>query len=175
MRGPRNYAQEKSKIARKARPLGQFIVDQLHAKTAGPPRVPSCPVVGPEPVQGKILCRTTHANLRKKRPAREAPVLHDCLAWLHAKGICAWRQNTGTVWLGERPISYGYPGSGDITGILPDGRRLEIECKSPTGNQSEKQKKFQQKIEANHGVYLLIRSVAELEEQWTKLSLEKSE
>jgi len=170
MRGPRNYAQEKSKIARKARPLGQFIVDQLHQKISGPPRVPSCSAMGLQPQTDAVLGRKTHANLRRKRPAREAPVLHDCLAWLHAHGVFTWRQNTGTVWLGERPIFYGYPGSGDITGILPDGRRLEIECKSPTGNQSEKQKKFQRHIEANHGVYLLVSSVTELEEAWVKFS-----
>lgn len=63
-------------------------------------------------------------------------------------------------------MSFGYPGAGDITGILPDGRRLEIECKSPTGKQSEKQRKFQEKIEQNGGVYLLVRSERDLEEQW---------
>ena len=162
MRGPRNYAQEKSKIARKACPLGQFICDQLHQKIQGPPVVPSIPIADNKP-------KVQH------KQDREAPILHDCLHWLHAHGVFAWRQNTGMVWIGGTPVSYGFPGCGDISGILPDGRRLEIECKSPTGNQSEKQKKFQQKIEANHGVYLLIRSVAELEEQWTRLSLKKFE
>lgn len=76
-----------------------------------------------------------------------------------------WRNNTGTAWINGQPVSFGYPGSADITGILPDGRRLEIETKSATGKQSEKQRTFQAKIEANGGVYLLVRSVEELEEQ----------
>jgi hypothetical protein len=64
-------------------------------------------------------------------------------------------------------VSFGYPGSADILGILPGGRFLAVECKSATGKQSEKQKKFQEKIEANGGVYLLVRSEEEL---WAKLS-----
>ena len=60
-------------------------------------------------------------------------------------------------------MSFGYPGSADITGILPDGRRLEVECKSATGRQSEKQKKFEEKIRTNGGIYILARSVEDLE------------
>ena len=103
--------------------------------------------------------------------SREAPVLHTCLAWLHTRGILAYRQNTGTAWINGQPVSFGYPGAGDITGILPDGRRLEVECKSLTGKQSEKQKKFQAKIKSNGGVYLLVRSQRDLEEQWAALGL----
>ena len=108
---------------------------------------------------------------RRVPASREAPVLHTCLAWLHTRGILAYRQNTGTAWINGQPVSFGYPGAGDITGILPDGRRLEVECKSLTGKQSEKQKKFQAKIKSNGGVYLLVRSQRDLEEQWAALGL----
>lgn len=60
-------------------------------------------------------------------------------------------------------MSFGYPGSSDILGILSGGRFLAVECKSATGVQSDKQKEFQARIEANGGLYLLVRSVADLE------------
>jgi len=146
----RNYARERSEVARKARPLGEFIV-QARAHEG---KVPPPPVV-PTPTKGRR---------RKPKTEREAPVLHDCLHWLKQHGVFAYRCNTGTAWINGQPVSFGYPGAADITGILPDGRRLEIECKSPTGRQSAKQKRYQEKIEANHGVYLLVRSVSDLEE-----------
>jgi hypothetical protein len=46
----------------------------------------------------------------------------------------------------------------DISGILHDGRRLEIECKSATGRQSPEQASFQAMIERFGGVYILARS-----------------
>ena len=151
----RNYARERSELHRKVRPLGTFIADVARAKVSGLPSIPSVPKIGASPVH--------RVSPKAIRAGREAPVLHACLAWLHRQGVFAWRQNTGTAWLGNQPVSFGYPGSGDITGILPDGRRLEIECKSPTGKQSEKQIKFQTKIEQNKGVYLLVRNVEELQ------------
>ncbi len=183
----RNYAREKSEISHKVRPLGQFIVGCLHEARSqlqipqvsrlSPPRVvaaeqsqsglpagatcgTSVPTVGPQPESEPAFHRV--------RREREASVLHACLAWLHRQGIFAWRQNTGTLWTGGTPVSFGLPGAADITGLLPDGRRLEIECKSATGTQSEKQKRFQAKIEASRGVYLLVRSERDLEEQWAK-------
>lgn len=58
-------------------------------------------------------------------------------------------------------MQFGTPGAADITGILPDGRRLEIEVKAATGRQSEQQKKYQAMIERFNGVYVLARSVEE--------------
>jgi len=78
--------------------------------------------------------------------------------------VFAWRNNTRTVWLDGRPVYFGYPGSADIIGLLPDGRFLAVETKRPVGGkQSPKQIRFQEKIEASGGVYLLVRSVEELE------------
>jgi hypothetical protein len=162
----RNYAKERHQQAKKVKAIGEFIVGQLRQKAGGPPAVP-------------VVSKGTR-HVEKKRDAgdgtkhtvtREAPVLRACLKWLHRKGIWAWRQNTGTAWIGGQPVSFGYPGAGDITGMLPDGRRLELECKSAIGKQSEKQKRFQAKIEQNHGVYLLVRSERDLEEQWQQRSL----
>ena len=70
-----------------------------------------------------------------------------------------WRANTGVAQIDKRFIRFGIPGQADLTGILPDGRRLEIEAKSPTGRQSDDQKNFQRMIEKFDGVYVLARSV----------------
>jgi hypothetical protein len=103
---------------------------------------------------------------------KEAPILRDCLKWLHTRGVFAWRNNTGMYWANGRPVYYGKRGSADILGLTPDGRFLSIETKRPKGGkQSDKQQEFQAKIEANHGVYLLVRSVEELEEQWLQKRL----
>lgn len=157
----RNHAVDRSKLARKARPLGELIVDAMHKKMDGVP----------DPLSQAIPPVPTVKHKRHRRPAaeREAPVLHDCLKWLHERGVFAWRNNTGVVWVEDRPIFYGYKGSADILGILPDGRFLAIETKSPTGVQSDDQKKFQASVEANNGDYLLVRSAKELEERWSSL------
>jgi hypothetical protein len=156
-----DYAKERHQQARQASKLGSFVVEQIHQRVSlsSPPRVQS---VG-KPLAGRKFCGKKHAT------QREAPVLRDCLAWLHKQGIFAHRENTGTAWINGQPVSFGYPGAADITGILPDGRRLEIETKSAKGKQSDKQKAYQQRIEENHGVYLLVRSVKELEEKWQQL------
>ena len=74
-----------------------------------------------------------------------------------------WRANTGVARFQNRTVRFGVPGQADLTSILPDGRRLEIEVKSATGRQSTDQKNYQQMIERLNGVYILARSVADVE------------
>lgn len=90
-------------------------------------------------------------------------VKNACLRWLKDHNIYAYRQNTGVAWFGDRPVRYGTPGASDITGLMPDGRRLDIECKSARGTQSNLQIQFEQNIKQNNGIYLLVRSVDDLE------------
>ena len=77
-----------------------------------------------------------------------------------------WRQNTGVarmgVGRGARIVRFGVPGQADLTGILPDGRRLEIEVKSQNGRQSRDQVNYQMLIERFGGVYVLARSVQDV-------------
>ena len=73
-----------------------------------------------------------------------------------------WRANVGVARIGNRVIRFGIPGQADLTGILPDGRRLEIEVKSPAGAQSDDQRNFQKMIERFGGVYVLARSVEDV-------------
>lgn len=94
----------------------------------------------------------------------ETVIVAECLEWLARHRIFAWRNNTGSYKTPEgRFIRYGHVGSGDILGLLPDGRFLAVECKTPTGTQSEPQKVFQAMVERNGGVYVLARSPADLE------------
>jgi Holliday junction resolvase len=62
------------------------------------------------------------------------------------------------------PLTAGlgcYPGVCDRIAVK-NGRVLFIEVKSPAGNQSLLQKRFQACIEASGGIYILARSVEDL-------------
>ena len=97
-------------------------------------------------------------------------------------GVRVWRQNTGggvgmsTVHqavalirsgmyaqaiklLTSRPMTWGIDGCGDISGIGPGGRRIEIEVKAGRDRQSEAQKNFERMIKDLGGVYLIARGV----------------
>jgi len=56
-------------------------------------------------------------------------------------------------------IQFGVKGQADLTGILPEGRRLEIEVKSETGRQSKEQKVFGDMINRKGGVYIVAKSI----------------
>ena len=68
-----------------------------------------------------------------------------------------WRANVGVARIDGRIVRFGVPGQADLTGILPDGRRLEIEVKSATGRQTPDQQAFGRMIERFNGVYILAR------------------
>ena len=55
-----------------------------------------------------------------------------------------------------------YPGLSDLVAVK-GGRVVYIEVKKPTGTQSEKQKNFQDNLEAAGGEYVLARGVADVE------------
>ena len=95
---------------------------------------------------------------------REIEIVNEVLQILGQRPeLCrVWRQNTGCLLdtLG-RPVRFGVNGAGDISGLLVDGRRLEIEVKTETGKQSDEQKNFEAMIRRFGGVYLLVRSAEE--------------
>jgi hypothetical protein len=86
--------------------------------------------------------------------------------------IRLWRQNTGVGFYPNkdgtlRKVKFGEPGQADLVGLIaPNGRWLEIETKSATGTQREKQKIRQRVIESKGGIYILARSV---EDVWAGL------
>lgn len=149
----RNAAIGRSQVAKQAKPLGELIQRMCRAKAEGKDPFSITP---PVPVASKP---------KRPRQHQETNLVRECLQWLAAHHIFAWRNNSGTLWVGERPVSYGHVGSSDILAIMPTGRFLAVECKSLTGVQSDNQKRFQEKIKSHNGVYLLVRSVVELEEQ----------
>ena len=101
--------------------------------------------------------------------SKENVVVTECIRLLHILGIAAWRNNSRVVTMPgrggrPRPVQFGYPGSPDILAVVPpSGRFLGVECKSETGRQTEKQRAFQGVMERSGGVYLLVRSAAEME------------
>lgn len=104
------------------------------------------------------------AARRAKFGPTEADIQRKILAWCEANGVLAWRNSTGVFRRGETYIQCGIPGQADITGILPGGRRLEVECKSAPGRQTKHQARFQKHIEDNGGLYILARSVDDVRE-----------
>jgi len=109
--------------------------------------------------------------------------------YLKARGISAWRQNAGAMQSSYKGKNYftkfGITGQADITGILPDGRRLEIEVKrpgalrppqlltrgknkgriNPAWEHIERQRGFLEMIERNGGVALFATSVDDVVER----------
>lgn len=117
---------------------------------------------------------------------REQAIVNEALiAISKIPGVRAWRQNTGSgvgygivraaighidagrhllaakILKSSRPVTYGVSGQADVSGILADGRRLEVELKTATGKQAEQQKKWERMIKAHGGVYILARSADE--------------
>jgi hypothetical protein len=86
------------------------------------------------------------------------------LPWLRI-----WRANTGKVNMakrGEPPrwVQYGVVGQPDIMGLmLPHGRAIGIEVKSSVGKQREAQKRFEEMFVKFGGLYVLARSVADVQ------------
>lgn len=96
--------------------------------------------------------------------------------------VFAYRQNTGQAWQGRpvdvpigeyvrvtpgmkiladaRPISFGLEGAGDIVGHRR-GKAFQVEMKTATGSQREKQKTFERVWVQRGGIYILARSAEE--------------
>ena len=95
----------------------------------------------------------------------EAEVLKDCIKWLKSHRIFHDRHDCGSGDLvGAGQTQYGIKYAGDIIGILPDGRHLEIETKRGKGGRlSAGQQERMADVRATNGVYLVVHGVAELE------------
>lgn len=92
-----------------------------------------------------------------------------------------WRQNSGfavPLWAYTKKqnnpprIAFGIPGCADLSGILSDGRRLEIEVKKPKGVWSEKQRNFAYMMNKMNGVYILATSVQDVYDQLDEIGFE---
>jgi hypothetical protein len=92
---------------------------------------------------------------RAKKIARtertEAEVLAQVLEALRMFGIDADRQNTGAALNPKgQMVCFGRPGAADVSGQLPDGRKLDIEVKregfDPNKLRGEKREHFERQL-----------------------------
>ena len=74
------------------------------------------------------------------------------------KYVRLWKNSTGMAYSASgNAISFGLPGSGDLIGILKNGRFISIECKTGSATQTKNQKNFHKMIETFGGLYILAR------------------
>lgn len=104
---------------------------------------------------------------------RHTELVRQALLILSTSKLCrAWANNTGSAFRNGRMIQFGLKGSADITGILIDGRRLEVEIKTGSGRQNSDQKLYEGMIRKFGGVYWVIRSCEELQARLDELRKE---
>lgn len=100
----------------------------------------------------------------RSRGKPERAVQRACLIYLRARRCLVAVTDAGAAYragafFGDS-IPSGWP---DITGLLPDGRFIGVECKAPGGRQSPVQKSIEQEIARRNGIYILAYSVDDLE------------
>ena len=99
----------------------------------------------------------------------ESDLVHSALVWLNLvwpDGVW-WRANCGSTNMAgagqrKRFVRFGVPGMSDIQGVNV-GRAYFIECKTAKGKQTPLQIAFQAVVEHAGAVYLLVRSIEDLE------------
>ena len=102
---------------------------------------------------------------RPKIPVpREADILRACLATLRVRwGLRVERVNTGAMRLGGRYVAFGTRGRSDISGLLGDGRRLEVEVKRPGGKPTEAQLAWMHAVNESGGVAFWVDDAAQID------------
>lgn len=110
---------------------------------------------------------------RRPPPPPESVVQAQCFEVLKSFGVDCKRQNTGAAMQGGRLVRYGEKGDPDITGVLPDGRRLDLEVKRPGARPTAEQLDRLRRTNAAGGVGLwtddpvaLINTIRRLLSGW---------
>ena len=86
-----------------------------------------------------------------------------CLDYLAYHKIFAFRNNTGAyITPNKHFIKFGYVGSGDIFGVLPDGKFLSIECKNKKNKTTPNQEIFIKRVNDNKGLAFVVRALEDL-------------
>ena len=89
----------------------------------------------------------------------EHEIQTEIIEFLNKVGIFCWRNNVGR----KKNMYFGKKGSCDISGILRNGKRLEIEVKREDGGKlSKDQIEFIEIINYNKGVAFVARSVEDV-------------
>lgn len=85
------------------------------------------------------------------------------LAFGGRQDLTLWKNASGAVKIGDRFLRFGLKGSPDILGIADGGRFVGIEVKTGTGRQTPEQKLFQAMTFRRGGVYIIARSLDDVE------------
>jgi len=97
---------------------------------------------------------------------KEADILKACKEYLSLRGHFCVRVNNGSFqtksggWFKAVEIN-GFP---DIIGVTKHGLALAVECKSDKGKQRITQKAFETAWRVRGGLYVLARSIEDLQE-----------
>jgi len=101
---------------------------------------------------------------RRHRGKPERAIQRAILIYLRVRGCLVAVTDAGAAYragtFGADTVPVGWP---DITGLLPDGRFIGVECKSSTGRQSPAQTRMEEEIRRRHGIYILARSIEDVE------------
>jgi len=89
-----------------------------------------------------------------KLEPREAQVLRGVVQACLARGVPIRRQNTGAMMVEGRFVRFGKAGNSDLTGIVPGGRRLDVEVKRPGRRPTPQQIAYLQEVNRFGGVGL---------------------
>lgn len=109
----------------------------------------------------------THVPLNRAKPKRgptpEAKVSAACDRYLKKIGAITIRTNAG-AWQDEQGnvIMGAKAGTSDKTVCLPGGAFCAVECKAGRNGLSDAQKRYQVRVEALGGIYIVARSAADL-------------
>ncbi len=91
------------------------------------------------------------------------------LKWGVHPSVRLWRANSGTAWVktaggGARPITMNVEGCSDLLGLVgPHGRLLAIETKGAGDKMRESQENFRAMVERLGGLYIVARSVEDVD------------
>jgi hypothetical protein len=98
------------------------------------------------------------------------------LDWLNRNGVFAFKVNTVGIWDNDKKIyrqlgKFDLRGKPDIMGILPNGRFLGIEMKTPEGSLSTYQKAFLNKVNKHGGKGFVATSIEQVTEELNREEL----
>jgi hypothetical protein len=96
----------------------------------------------------------------------ESDVLRACREYLILRGHVVYRANNFGVYdkHGRFIKAHEIKGVPDLEGCTKDGRFLGVETKSAKGRQTAEQRAFGEAVTRRGGVYVVARSVADLQE-----------
>lgn len=100
----------------------------------------------------------------RRRGNPERAVQRAIVTYLRARGCLVAVTDAGAAYragafFGDS-IPSGWP---DITGVLPSGRFIGVECKAASGRQSPVQKAMEAAVRKRNGIYILAKSVDDVE------------